>query len=104
MYRWQGDLGLLDRLAYNSLDTVPLNWATSIDAGRIEQYVVQLEIPIHYQSTEDLSPAHPPLPDQIEDQRASAAGFASTQSIQGLTNSGLSQAPKKRQGPCTERD
>lgn len=37
-YKWRGDLGLLDRLAYGDSKQIPRNWSmTSLDAVRIAQ-------------------------------------------------------------------
>jgi len=37
-YRWRGDMGILDRLAYPNLTAIPRNWnMTTMDTARIEE-------------------------------------------------------------------
>lgn len=42
-YRWRGDLGVLDRVSYQSRDKIPRNWKeTSIDPVRITSLRIEL--------------------------------------------------------------
>jgi len=79
-YRWRGDLGLLDRLAYKPQEPIPQNWAmTSMDAARIEQYNQQGPLRIQSQPTDLEHPYR--LMDQEELEETSTTPPTSTQSV-----------------------
>jgi hypothetical protein len=55
-YRWRGDMGILDRLAYRSADAVPRNWKmTTLDTARIEARNVELRLAWEAHSTNSTS-------------------------------------------------
>jgi len=91
-YRWRGDLGLLDRLAYKPQEPIPQNWAmTSMDAARIEQYNQQGPLRIQSRPTDLEHPYR--LMDQEELEETSTTPLESTRIPQSAPSSGPDRHP-----------
>jgi len=56
MYKWRGDLGLLDRLSYGNSREIPRNWEmTSLDAARIDARYQAAQLSLQWHPTNLIS-------------------------------------------------
>ena len=100
-YRWRGDLGLLDRLAYKSQEAIPRNWEmTSMDAARIEHYNQSSQLRIQSQSTNVTNliteQTSPRLDEMANVYEASDTQFTSAKPAHGANDSEMRRSQEQK--------